>query len=289
MLVSMVTVGLLGAVAFQQTDTVVPMRPGARLEISNFAGNVVVRTWPRDEMRIVADHSRRTVVDISRSGSSVRLRAQARAGPASVDYEITVPASIDVDVKGTLTSADIDGVEGEITVETTQGDIAVVGGRGFVSLQTTQGDVDLEGAEGRVDVSSSQGGIRITGASGSVYAETVTGTITLEDVTSSSVDAKTTSGSVYYDGTIEDGGLYSLGTHSGDVTVVLPEGSNVTASVSTFSGEFASAFPVTVTEALTRGGRFTFTIGSGLARLELASFSGNIELRRRGDRGRIRR
>ncbi len=108
--------------------------------------------------------------------------------------------------------------------------------------------------------------------SGDVDASTVNG----------DVDASTVNGDVEYTGTIRDGGRYSIATHNGDITVAIPEGSNVTVSVASFSGDFESAFPVQLTE--TRRKRFTFVLGSGKARMELESFSGTIALERPGSR-----
>src|SRR5437773_2578433 len=43
------TLATLAALALaQQTDTTVPVRAGARLEISNFGGEIAVKTWSRD-------------------------------------------------------------------------------------------------------------------------------------------------------------------------------------------------------------------------------------------------
>jgi hypothetical protein len=91
------------------------------------------------------------------------------------------------------------------------------------------------------------------------------------------------SGEVGFAGPIRDGGRYRFQSHSGDVTI-RPDGAmNATISVQTFSGDLESDFPVT----LTRSGRlrpreFEFTVGTGSARLQLASFSGTIYLRRGG-------
>ena len=274
--------GLLTVAAFQQTDTVVSVDPGSRLVIESFRGEVSVRTWDRNEMRVVGDHSSRTIVEINRSRSAVRLRADAWAGPAQVDYEITVPAAMDIDIRGTFVSADIDGVEGEVRVFSTQGDISVRGGRGFIQLETVNGRVELEGADGNVDVQSTNGRVTVTDVAGDIAASSVNGRITLQGIESSDVRAETTSGGVYYDGTILDGGRYTLSTHSGDVVVAMPEGVNATFGVSTFSGNLDTAFPITVTGTRARGRPFSFTLGDGSARVEVQSFSGDIELTRRG-------
>ena len=55
---------------------------------------------------------------------------------------------------------------------------------------------------------------------------------------------------------------------------------SATVSVSTFSGEFESDFPVQLTGTKKR--RFTFTLGGGSARVDLESFDGTTALRRAG-------
>jgi len=64
------------------------------------------------------------------------------------------------------------------------------------------------------------------------------------------------------------------------VRVSVPEKGNVSVSVSTFNGEFSACFPVQLTGKTKH--RFSFTIGSGSARLELESFGGDIKICRPG-------
>jgi len=63
------------------------------------------------------------------------------------------------------------------------------------------------------------------------------------------------------------------------VIVAVQEGLNATVSVHTFSGNLESAFPITVRGTTGRGKAINFTMGTGSARMELESFSGDIELR----------
>ena len=137
-------------------------------------------------------------------------------------------------------------------------------------------------ADGSIDVQSTNGRVSVTNVRGDITAASVNGRITLQGIESSDVRAETTSGGVYYDGTIMDGGRYILSTHSGDVVVAMPEGVNATFGVSTYSGNLDTVFPVTVTGTRARGRPFNFTLGDGSARVELQSFSGDIELTRSG-------
>ncbi|MFQ5704839.1 MAG: DUF4097 domain-containing protein [Gemmatimonadales bacterium] len=279
---TLLAASLVSMTLAQETDTVFAIPKGSRLDIENFSGEVVVRTWNRNEMRLVADHSSRTVIEIDVHGRRVELKARARRGaPTAVDYEITVPAQIDISIGGTFTDTDIEGAEGEISVETVQGEIVVLGGRGFVSLQSVQGDVELTGARGKIDAQSVSGDVQLTDVAGEIYAETVNGDILLENVQSSDVEATTTNGDVTYEGSIEDDGRYSFTNHNGDVTLIMQDGANATVSVSTFSGEFESDFPVTLTETRRPGRRFRFTLGTGSARVQLESFNGTLQLRKR--------
>jgi DUF4097 and DUF4098 domain-containing protein YvlB len=79
---------------------------------------------------------------------------------------------------------------------------------------------------------------------------------------------------------LADSGYYRFGTYNGDVVIVIPDRANAIIAVSTFNGDFDSSFPVSVTE--TKRHRFSFTIGSGSARVELSTFNGDISLRRLG-------
>src|SRR6266487_4667899 len=267
------TLATLAALALpQQTDTTVPVRAGARLEISNFGGEIAVKTWSRNAVRVVAEHSSRDRISVDASEQVVRVKTEpGRRGPSQIDYAVTVPAWMALNLSGVYTDIKVDGAQGEITV---------LGGAGNVSLKSVMGAVTLEKARGRIDLSSVNEEIHATEVSGDLTAETVNGDITLMQIESANAEANTVNGDITYDGTIKDGGRYRFGTHDGDVRVSVPEKANVTVSVSTFNGDFSACFPVQLTGKTKH--RFNFTIGSGSARLELESFGGDIKICRPG-------
>jgi DUF4097 and DUF4098 domain-containing protein YvlB len=272
---------LISAAIPQQTDTVITVQPGTRLDVDAFQGEVVVQTWARNEMRIVAHHSSRTHIGISQSSSVVRLRPRSARGVANIDVEVTVPVGTDVDIKGTYVGADLKGELGEVRVETVHGELTVAGATGFVHLYSVQGDLELLDVIGDVNAYSTNGSIRMSAVTGSVRADATNGVIILTDIRSSQVEATTVNGAVRFEGMIEDGGRYKLSTHSGDVIVAVPENINAAISVATFSGNFDAGFPITLTETWSQGKQFSFTVGNGSARIDLESFSGDIALRRR--------
>src|SRR5438270_1131496 len=279
---------LAGLALAQQTDTTVPVRAGARLEVHQLGGASAGRAWGESAVRVAASHSSRDRITVEASDQVVRVKSESRRGPSQVvDYAITVPAGMALALSGVYTDISVDGSQGEITAETVQGAVKVSGGAGNVSLKSVQGDVTLEKARGRIDLSSVNETIKASQISGDVSAETVNGDISLVQIESANVEANTVNGDIVYDGTIKDGGRYRFSTHDGDLRVSVPEKSNVSISVSTFDGDFSACYPVQLVGPKTKH-RFSFTIGSGSARLELESFNGDIRLCRPGQLARDR-
>ena len=278
--------GILAAslAAAPQTDTTFAVQPGSRLQLRNMGGDIVVRTWDRDAVRIEADHSARTVVSVASTGSVVSVRARSSFGPATVvDYRITVPASMNLDLAGTYSDIQVEGAQGEVSAQTVQGDVTIHGGRGNVDARSVQGVVRVDGTRGQVRANSTSEGVRISNVVGEVSAETVSGDIVLTGVDSRQVEVATVSGDLFYDGTIQDGGRYAFVTHNGDVTATVPPRVNAAISFATMNGDLDSSFDVPSSADEHGRRRHTFTLGSGSAQVEFETFSGDIRLRRPGE------
>lgn len=274
-----VLIAALSIAAPQQPDAVIPVERGNRLDVDNFAGEVVVDAWDRDEVRVQSDLSDRQILDAARSGATVRIRTRSRnGGPGSADMRITVPRWMDVHVEGNRLDVEVRGTEGEISVETIGGDVLVEGGTGHVSVRSIQGELLVRNARARVEAVSVNERIGLDNIEGEIYVETTNGDVSLRDIRSDRARASTVNGDIDYRGSIRDNGRYAFSTHNGDVDVTMAETANVTVSVSTFHGEFESDFEVRLTG--TRDRQFTFTLGTGRAQLELESFNGEIRLQR---------
>lgn len=280
----MVTAILMAALVLapspQAADTVIRVDRGVSLGVDNFQGDVVVRAWDRDAVRVRADLSSRQRLDVVRSGSQVRVRARTiQGGPLEADFEIHVPRWMDVRVEGNQVDVKVEGTAAEISVETIGGDIQVQGGSGLVRLRSIQGDIAVRGARGRVEVVSVNEEILLDDIQGDIHVETTNGDVTMRGIRSATTRATTVNGDIVYAGTIDPSGRYVFSTHNGDVLVSMPPNASATVSVSTYHGEFQSEFPVRLT-GTSRDRQFTFTLGSGSARVELESFNGEIVLRR---------
>jgi len=272
----------LAALLVQQIDSTVPVERGQRLEVDLFAGDVDVKTWSKNAVRVVADPDGRGRVEIERSATSVSVRTTGRRGPPlSTDIELTVPAWMALDISGVYTDITIAGARGPISAETVQGDVSAEGGDGLVSVKSVQGGVSVTGAKGRIEANSVNADVEVRRSTGEVSTETVNGSIDLVGTDATTLTATSVNGDLNYDGPLHSGGRYALSTHNGDITLAVAEAASAAVSVSTFNGEFESDFPVTLTETR-KGKRFNFTIGSGSAQVTLESFQGTISLVRPG-------
>ena len=291
---------LLAMMVIIPTDQTVQVTKGTKLDVNNFAGDVNIKAWDKDAVRVEVNHSDREIVDIKQGEQTLTVRSRSvRGGPSrSLDYTISVPSWMAITVTGTYAEVTLEGVGGDVAVETTRGDIKVRGGSGFVSLKSVQGEITLEKAKGRIEVRAVNEGIHLADISGDLSAESTNGSIILDRIDSGNVDLYTVNGNISYDGPIKDKGLYRLTTHNGLIAMPVPERVNVTLMVRTYNGGFRSTFQLPADGGVGAGTgagagagadgrrnnkRFTVTLGNGSAHVELESFGGTISLRRPGD------
>ena len=265
-----------------RTDQTVDVTKGTRLVLSSHAGEVFVRAWDRDAVRVQASHSSRDRVDIQASDNTLRIRTRSSRGPGGVvDYTLTVPRWMPVNISGTYLAATIEGTAAEVSVETVGGDLTLKGGSGAVSLRSIEGEIRAEGASGKLHASTVNDSITLSGVSGDVVAETVNGDVSIVNAKVSSLEVSTVNGDVRFESPTADKGTYRISTHQGDIRVSLGQQASATVFVRTFRGDFSSDFPVTLPKEETgrdTNKRFNFTLGSGAARVELQSFQGDIHV-----------
>ena len=157
----------------------------------------------------------------------------------------------------------MDNVGGMVDVAATNGDLRVHNAGGDVRANSATGDIEVRCAKGRAEVSSASGGITLIGVGGDV-------------------DASTASADVIFRGMMKAGGSYRLKSLSGDVSMTIqPDVAGFTATLTTYSGEINTDFPLKV-ESPVQGGpinrRITGTYGNGQAKLALDSFSGAVRV-----------
>lgn len=264
-----------------QMDRTVDVPAGSRLQLDNNFGDVTIRTWDRSAVRVQGHHPVGTTVEVNAGGGLLQIDADRPGHEGNpIVYTLTIPADMAVEVDVIQGNIDVAGTRAEMNIQSVHGSVTIVGGTDVIA-ESVQGKVTVTGARGRLQAGSVNEGIELRDIRGDVQAEAVNGRIRMQGIEAGRVTAETVNGSVSYEGTIRNDGWYRFSTHNGSIDLMIPANAGATFTASTFNGSLHTAFPVTLHEAK-EGKEFTFTLGSGGARIELESFNGTMSIRRPG-------
>jgi DUF4097 and DUF4098 domain-containing protein YvlB len=259
-------------------DTTVAVARGTRLSVNNHAGRITVTAWNRDEVQVRSVSSDEDAeIRVERSGTELLVSQRMRYGPTEIDLTINVPAWMAVSLQGIESDIVVSGTSAPVRAQSVEGTVTVSGGTDNVALSSVEGDVSADGVRGNLDIQAVDGNVTVRNLTGALNVQTVDGDALLESVTSSSVRVSSVDGDLRFSGAIAPNGSYAFKTHDGDISIRPAGALNATVTVSTWSGEFESATPVTISGSQ-EGNRFSFTVGTGSARLELEAFDGLIRL-----------
>jgi DUF4097 and DUF4098 domain-containing protein YvlB len=231
--------------------------------------------------------------DISVDTAERQVTVSTGSGDVNVSHVGSLEArsgSGDLVVEGVGSSANLQANSGDIVAKSIRGDFIakVISGdlnledvSGLVNLTLTSGDVKVRNIGRDVRIVSVSGDISVTCAKGHVDVSSASGSINVTG-TSGDVDATTTSGEIKFSGAIGTAGRYRLKATSGSVQMAIPADTpGFTATLSSYSGEMETDFPLTVDSPLQGGPinrRIIGRYGNGQAQISLDSFSETVKL-----------
>ena len=301
----------------EQTERVsrkVKIGRDGRFSLANIAGDIVVTGGTGDEVSIeavkrtrgdkselarvqvtVEEHAGR--VDVRTEGEQNRTDRNRRTDHVSVDYTVSDPASVAVDVHSVSGSVKINGVHGTLRAETVSGDVTTTDSPKLETARTVSGDVWITSAaaDGDLTAASVSGNVTAKGLKArGLDLGSVSGDITVSDVTCDRLGVKSVSGNVEYAGAIVKAGRYEINSHSGTVRLLLANPAGFELNANSFSGSIRSELPITIGgDAARRDGTprrrrdgasnhaMRGTFGDGSATLVVRTFSGDIILAKR--------
>ena len=237
-----------------------------RLQIDNFAGRVTVRAGERGEIRMIAvkqglpgSDLDRVQVEISEgaNGLLIRTRKPATLSTASVQLEITVPDSTQLDLHTGAGNTEVRGLRSDVKVDTGAGDVTVADLTGDLDAHTGSGSVTIDGVSGRIQADTGSGSVRISNVAGDLDAHTGSGSMEVREATGR-VRMDSGSGSLTYEGDPE--GECRFETGSGSITLRMPADLNMEVDLETGSGTITTDFAV---EGQTRKDEVRGSIGRG--------------------------
>lgn len=285
---------LLAGAALAQTAAAkdyhqsLPAAKNGSVRIENVAGSVVVAGWERAEIEVSGTlDSEVKEVEFTVEGRSALVKVllpRRSRGENEAHLKIKVPRDSRLFVETVSAGIEVSGVGGDLELDAVSGGITVDDVSADIETQTVSGAIVLTGRPPRVQAESVSGEIELDGGCGEGEVSTVSGGVVVRaQKPVASFSAESVSGDLDFTGPLEAKGSLNLETHSGRITVTLPDKVAADFDISTFSGDIDNEFGPRPkrTDRFTPSQELHFSTGNGGARVDLTSFSGDIRLRTR--------
>jgi DUF4097 and DUF4098 domain-containing protein YvlB len=247
--------------------------------IQNVAnGRIEVKSWKNSEVVVTASQSSDKIgLDMEQADERIEITANildpsAQQSDLTENIQLTVPEETELQIK-TQT--------GLIYVEQVIGDM---------KLESVAGDVHLKEVSGYIIVHTTGGSLVCTQCGGKFLEfNSISGSAQILQPSLSRVDLRTTTGNILFDGDFIRTGIYTMKSGRGLVEVRFSGSDSFDLNAQTSSGTVdnrAEAFLKPDTHGFRRSaskyakGLFG-TVGNGLAKVELSSFSGTVRILKR--------
>jgi DUF4097 and DUF4098 domain-containing protein YvlB len=246
--------------------------------IQNVAnGRIEVKSWKNSEVVVSASQASDKVgLDMEQADDRIEVTASILDGSAqeadlSENIQLTVPEETELQIK-TQT--------GLIYVEQVLGDM---------KLESVAGDVHLKEVSGYIIVRTTGGSLICTQCAGKLDFNTISGNAQILQPALKNVNLVTMTGNILFDGDFIRTGIYSMKSGRGLVEVRFAGTDSFDLNAQTSSGTVdnrAEAFlkPDShgIKHSASKYAKGLFgSVGSGLAKVELSSFSGTIRILKR--------
>lgn len=287
---------LLYAKAEDKITETYKMDRDGKVYLENVSGNIVVKSWNKNEIEIIAtkvarnnDDLENVSVDITHTDDNVRittrhLRTRNWFGSysgASVHYSLRIPDKARLRVKSVSGDIELHHIGGALDAGSTSGKIEIMTAEDGVKAGTVSGEIYMENITGRADIKSTSGEIKVKGGKGSIEANVVSGDIELTDVSlAEEIEASSISGDIDLECEFLPGGDYEFHTISGEVNIKLPGNSDFDLRTKTMSGGIDCDFEIRISGKIERK-KLQGTVGKGGASLEISTLSGDINLEKK--------
>lgn len=299
---------------FEKTESI--DRDG-KVEVRNLSGDVEVKTWDKNEVKIEAlkvsrassmekakENAQKVSIEVKREDGILKIesiypRPSVKGLNVSIDYNVMIPSEASIEARSMSGDVTMENVGGKAAAETKSGNVKITGARngakgetmsGDVTVanienglycRTASGDVEAKNVTGSAELKCVSGNVTAENIRGDVEAETVSGSVKMLGISGAGViKGKTMSGSVVYEGEVTSSGRYSLQAHSGKVEMKIPSGSAFDLDASAFSGTINTEFDVVFSGKLNKQS-IRGSVNGGGADVMLKTFSGNIYLRKK--------
>jgi DUF4097 and DUF4098 domain-containing protein YvlB len=281
------------------------------LDLTTGSGSVNVRTGSSSEVQVTAhikannwfgansdDRIKRIEANppIQQSGNDIRighLDDSELQHNISISYDLTVPAETRLRSHTGSGNQNIEGIRGEIEIESGSGGLKISDIGGTVRAETGSGEIGIDRVKSSVRAKAGSGSIHAIDIGGGFEGHTGSGHITLEQTAAGSVRADTGSGGLELRGVqgsldaqagsgtiVAEGnptGAWTVHSGSGNIRLKLASAAAFDLDAQTSSGSISVNQPVTVQGTMGRKQLRGKVHGGGVP-VEVETGSGNIEI-----------
>ena len=269
-----------GAASQETVERGYPVDADMALKLWVPAGSVRLRAWDLDSL-----HVRGTVdggsLFLGGARDSWKLMVEGEGDEmAPAELDIRLPRGAQVSVKTITATIVAGGVTGWFN--SVSGDVILDGTARRLEAETLDGDIAIDGRSPWLSVRTGSGTIKVEGLFRDVRASSVSGAISILNKLVDRGRFESVSGDIRYRGHFAAGSAVEFDSHSGTITLVLPENVSGRFRFTTITGAIDNAFsadrPAPRPEGV--GEDLEFTAGEATTGIVVRSFKGTIRLRR---------
>jgi hypothetical protein len=284
----------LPALAERSVSKNAPLAATGSLEVSNVAGEVVVRAWERNEISVTGEIGFAQRLEFSADGqfARVEVRSSGEGDRDDPDHEsdydeeadllIQVPAGTRLRATTVSAGLTVEGLKSELKLQSVSGDIKAEVYGTDVAIGTISGTVWVDGHNepGDLRVSVVSGEAAVRDVAGNLALRTVSGDLSVRAGELARTRIDTTSGEVALRATLADGARFEVDSTSGDVRLALCGKPGAEYELSSFSGEIRGLDGRRGEQRSEHGPtmELRFRVGDGGSLVRVNSLSGNISL-----------
>src|ERR1700756_1731928 len=240
-------------------------------------GRIEVKSSKNSEVIVSATQASNKIgIDTEQADQRVDITAtvldsSAPAAELEANFQLTVPEETELQLRTQTGLVYVEQVMGDMTLQSVAGDVHLKEVSGYIVVRTTGGSLVCTQCAGKLDFSSVSGNAQVLQPG-------------LTNVT-----LFTTSGNILFDGDFIRTGIYTMKSGKGTVEVHFSGNDSFDLKAQTATGTVdnrAEAYLKPDSHGVRRmASRFTKglfgTVGSGLAKVELSSYSGTIRILKR--------
>jgi len=240
-------------------------------------GRIEVKSTKNSEVIVAGTQaSSKVTLETENVGDRIDVSANivdisAQPSELEVNFQLTVPEETELELKTQTGLIYVEQVMGDMTLQSVAGDVHLKEVSGYIVVRTTNGSLVCSQCAGKLDFNS------------------VSGSAQLLQPGLTNVTLFTTSGNILFDGDFIRTGIYTMRSGKGTVEVHFSGNDSFDLNAQTATGTVdnqAEAYLKPDSHGVKHmASKFTKglfgTVGSGLAKVELSSYSGTIRILKR--------